>query len=95
MKKLKIKIKGNKQIVTAFNNKGELVETLKAMLKKLPKDCQRQSNVKVGKLSRFDITINSIWNLGEEFLPTSSLKSSMFPNIIFRPFKRPRPLILS
>ena len=60
MKKLKIKIKGNKQIVTAFNNKGELVETLKAMLKKLPKDCHRKSNVKVGKLSRFDIRINSI-----------------------------------
>ena len=33
MKKLKIKIKGNKQIVTTFNNKGELVETLKAIIR--------------------------------------------------------------
>ena len=95
MRKIKIKIKGSKQITVPFKNQSEVKKILNFMLSKLPKDRTVEAKLKIGKISRLDWITYSVWNLGHEpFLPTQSITSTVFPNVVFKAYKKVKPLTL-
>lgn len=96
MRKIKIKIKGTNQIVVAFKNKVEIKRIVKMMVSKMPKDLQEIANSKMGetKFTEIDFATSSIWNLGKDFSIWNSIKFGFLPNVEFKPFKKPRPLVL-
>ena len=96
MRKIKIKIKGSKQIVVPFKNKVEIKRIVKMMVSKMPKDLQEIANSKMGetKFTEIDFATSSIWNLGRDLAIWNSIKFGFLPNVEFKPFNKPKPLVL-
>lgn len=95
MRKIKIKIKGTKQITVPFKNQSEVKKILNFMLSKLPKDRTVEAKSKIGKVSRLDYMSYTVWNLGRErFLPTQSITSTLFPNVVFKAYKKVKTVTL-
>ena len=82
---IKIKIKGSRAVPFMFKDKRELRMTLKNVISK--KDYSEDKR-------RFNILVNSIWNVGRGFWPSEEVSSGMMPGVKFRPNHKVKPLVL-